>query len=341
MLLSTSNSNERIPEAPWAKIWSVAIVTIVFSVLIWNISWSLRGAYPAPKDTPQFWQQHRNVIKPNDKNVHILIGSSRILAGIDQDVFREELNVSPVQLGVNGLSSYSTLEHFANDVNFRGTIIAEISELGFSKEEYKERGLNLWTNFNERKYSWSAYIYHKQHFFSYVIATPNLGETIPEMLRNTFSSDGLKRNVNMQSDRSTPYYRKFIDKGRNLSIKKRNIREIQDLETDDQNYQEIFLESINKMEEFVIKINARGGKVIFVKFPISGELKIEDKKAFPREKFWNVFARQTAARTINFEDYPSLAKFTCIDGSHLAAEDMTEFTKNLIHIIYKSDFDSK
>ncbi|MDQ6764482.1 MAG: hypothetical protein M3Z22_00035, partial [Verrucomicrobiota bacterium] len=80
----------------------------------------------------------------------------------------------------------------------------------------------------------------------------------------------------------------------------------------------------------VEKLRARGGKVVFIRFPVSGPLKEHEDKLTPRAKTWDPLLQQTAAPGIYFEDFPELASFSCPEWSHLSAGDSVEFTKRLV-----------
>jgi hypothetical protein len=79
----------------------------------------------------------------------------------------------------------------------------------------------------------------------------------------------------------------------------------------------------------VEKLRARGGKIVFVRLPVSGGLKQLENQTTPRAKTWEPLLQQTTASGIHFEDYPDLASFTCPEWSHLSAGDSVEFTKRL------------
>ena len=96
----------------------------------------------------------------------------------------------------------------------------------------------------------------------------------------------------------------------------------------------VFWEGIQKLEDLVTKIQTRGGKVIFVRFPTSGNCWQMDEEYLPKAKYWDVFAAHTRARTIHFKDYPSLSAFECPDCSHLDYRDAILFTKALVAILY-------
>ena len=81
------------------------------------------------------------------------------------------------------------------------------------------------------------------------------------------------------------------------------------------------------------KIEARGGRVIFVRCPSTGELREIEKSMWPRVDFWNRLLTQTGVPGIYFEDYPELSGFTCPEWSHLSAADAVIFTDALIPIV--------
>ena len=78
------------------------------------------------------------------------------------------------------------------------------------------------------------------------------------------------------------------------------------------------------------KLRARGGRIVFIRFPMSGELKKLESQATPRVGPWDRIIRETGAPGIYFEDYPELASFDCPEWSHLSASDSVEFTKRLV-----------
>jgi hypothetical protein len=80
----------------------------------------------------------------------------------------------------------------------------------------------------------------------------------------------------------------------------------------------------------VQKLRARGGKIVFVRFPYSGELKKLEDRETPRAGIWSRLIKDTRAPGIYYEDYPELREFNCPESSHLSAGDSVEFSKRLI-----------
>ena len=67
----------------------------------------------------------------------------------------------------------------------------------------------------------------------------------------------------------------------------------------------------------VEKLRARGGKIVFVRLPVSGELKALEDRITPRSQIWDRVIKDTGAPGIYFEDFPELSGFNCPEWSHL------------------------
>ena len=86
----------------------------------------------------------------------------------------------------------------------------------------------------------------------------------------------------------------------------------------------------------VQKLRSRGGKIVFVRFPFTGELKQLEDRATPRAGPWNRIIKETGAPGIYFEDYPELAGFECPESSHLSGPDSVKFTQLLVPHLQKA-----
>jgi hypothetical protein len=101
---------------------------------------------------------------------------------------------------------------------------------------------------------------------------------------------------------------------------------------------DVFMEQMGKAVETrfrdtvaaVNKLRSRGGKIVFVRFPHSGELKKLEDRLSPREKTWDPLIKSTGAPGIYYSDFPELSGFNCPEWSHLSAGDSVEFTKRLV-----------
>jgi len=80
----------------------------------------------------------------------------------------------------------------------------------------------------------------------------------------------------------------------------------------------------------VEKIRSRGGRIVFVRFPHTGEMKELEDRVTPREKTWDPLLKMTGAPGIYYSDFPDLSGFNCPEWSHLSADDSVEFSRRLV-----------
>jgi hypothetical protein len=83
----------------------------------------------------------------------------------------------------------------------------------------------------------------------------------------------------------------------------------------------------------VNKIKARGGAVSFIRTPSSGGYYQGESMAFPRDKFWDRLLKETDCGGIHFKDFPAIANFVCPEFSHLKRPDAVIFTKHFFELL--------
>ena len=89
---------------------------------------------------------------------------------------------------------------------------------------------------------------------------------------------------------------------------------------------------IGSIKDDVERIRARGGRVVFVRFPSTGPLRELELEMWPREAYWDRLIRETGAPGIHFEDHSELMEFECPEWSHLTRSDAVSFTRRLAAI---------
>ena len=58
-----------------------------------------------------------------------------------------------------------------------------------------------------------------------------------------------------------------------------------------------------------------------------------DERAFPRELYWDAYARVAPATMIEFRDDPAFADFVLPDSSHIDGVDVARFTAALARVL--------
>ena len=92
---------------------------------------------------------------------------------------------------------------------------------------------------------------------------------------------------------------------------------------------------VNYVDALVRRIQARGGKVVFVCFPIGGKLWEINERSYPKKDYWDFLASHASGTWIHFSDYPTLSAYNLPDWSHLDADGRSKFTKALTDILLK------
>ncbi len=87
-------------------------------------------------------------------------------------------------------------------------------------------------------------------------------------------------------------------------------------------------------------IRNRGGDVVFIRLPSSGDYRPREARLQPRAEYWDRLLRDTESVGIHFEDHNELQGFRIPEWSHLHSDDVKKFTIALIPIINQKLLDS-
>ena len=343
---SISNFERPIPDLPWLRLALVAGLVTAVATVAWEIRARAAGYAPTLNDTADLWAQRRAAVRSDSV---VIIGDSRPLFDLDLDELEHGLGSRPVQLALVGSCAYPILADLAADEKFHGTVIASLVPLmwlapGGPLIERSEKALKryrTWTPAQRASHQLGMLLEEHVAFLKEEDLTlamllnklpiPNRPGTGGPALPPYFQTMDRDRRTRMfdrcaqpgpLQDRvkygwlplftppPPPSYvpREAFLKGMGAAIEKR------------------FADTAAAVK----KIQARGGKVVFVRFPMSGELKKHEDKLTPRAGPWSRIIRETGAPGIYFEDYPELASFDCPEWSHLSAPDSVEFTKRLV-----------
>jgi len=344
---STSNFERPIPNLPWRQL----VLTVAVLVTIATVAWELRvrawGYGPTLNDTPDLWAQRRALLKPDSL---VIIGDSRAWFDLDLDELEHGLGQRPLQLAMPGSCAYPVLADLVADENFHGTILCSLlpaiwlapagppienSEKAlkrFRKATVSQRaGHHLGMLLEERL----AFLKQDDLTLGALLAkvpVPNRANAmIPPLLPPYFASVDRERRARMTDLCAQPgplqdrikfgWAPLFTPPPPPTFVPK-----------------EAFLAGMNQAVEgrfkdtaaAVKKLQARGGKIVFIRFPMTADLKELETRATPRAGPWTRIINESGAPGIYFEDYPELASFDCPEWSHLSAPDSVEFSKRLV-----------
>jgi hypothetical protein len=336
-----------IPPLPWRGIAVAVLLMVTAATFAWEIRARALGYAPTLNDTEDLWAQVRRRVQPESL---VIVGDSRPLFDLDLDELEKGLGKRPVQLALPGSCAYPVLADLVNDEKFHGTIICSIVPGMFFAPggpllETPEKALKRY-----RSQTIAQRISHHLGMF--------LEENIAFLKQEDLTLDILLKKLpipnrpNAQVPPTLPPYFQTVDQERRVRMTEQCARPGELQRRMQQIWlplftpppppsyvpKEAFMESMGKAVEArfrdtvtaVEKLRARGGKIVFVRFPHSGELKALEDRLSPRAQTWEPLLKSTNAPGIYYEDFPELSGFTCPEWSHLSAGDSVEFTKRLV-----------
>jgi len=338
-----------IPQIPWRGITVVVVLVVIAAASAWEFYCRSIGYGPTLNDNEDLWTMTRQRVEPESV---VIIGDSRGWYDLDLDELQKGLGKRPVQLAMGGGCGYPVLADLANDKAFHGTIICSfVPRLFFAPPGTPpmERGEKAVRRSHTQTPAQRA---------SQYLAMP-LEEHVAFLKQEELTLDDLLKRLPIRNrpgalipPRGPPYFG-TLDRERRARMIEECARPGSELQ---KRIQQIWLPLFTpppppsyiptdvfmaKMKDAiekrfgdtiaaVEKLRARGGKVVFVRLPVSGGLKALEDRTTLRGQTWDPLLQGTGAPGIYFEDFPELAGFNCPEWSHLSAGDSVEFSKRLV-----------
>lgn len=343
---SISSSNDRLPDGPWGRTWLLAVLLAIALAAGVESYWRSQGQRaPMVVDDKDNWSLQREQVSTGDRQAVALLGMSRIQLGFATQVFRDRFpNYALGNLCVEGLAPFATLRDLANDESFQGVVVIEITEPGVMKglwenqQPYVDYFHSNW-RFDKRIVRSTANVI-QSHL---VMVNPSL--CIRELLTKAIEGKWPVPNYLVtHADRSrladfskADMMRLWMFLGdiilgdryaRRDRPSKAAVPASADTTVADSMAQ--WLEDVAAFDQQVKAIQSRGGKVVFVRYPISGATRFGIDLAFPRQQYWDTFAKNISAIAIHCDDVPGLRGYPTPDWSHLGEADAHRFTAALL-----------
>jgi len=329
----------------------LAVVLLGLFVFCWETYWRSKGFVATFNDDKALWAvKRKEVYQPVDKAT-VFIGSSRIKFDLDIPTWRNITGEDAVQLALVGTSPRLLLNDLANDENFKGKLVVDVTEILFFSEQP---------------------MFHK----SAVEATEFYKKQTPSEQISSRINMALESKFAFLEERRFSLNTLFDD----LELKNRPgvmawpafPKGFEWTNYDRQTYMpDIFLSDTNEINKVtaiwamlgnnpappidgemlkavfeevktaVDKIRARGGKVIFVRTPSSGPFWMGEQMGYPREKYWDAMIRFAGVEGLHFKDDPQTAEMICPEWSHLSPKGAVDYTHHLVRLLKEKNWFAK
>lgn len=333
---SSSEPSAALPRLNWRVFWMlIAVFTILCLISLELVSRSL-GFVPVRRDSYNFWAAERDLAAGAGADTIALLGASWTQTDIDLETIQDLFpHYRFVQLGVRARSPLPTLVDLAEDPEFQGTVICGLAAFTFSVNKNSQTTHRLFYDTYWREQRWLRLPYLKfvaslEENVTLFHRSGLLRQSLPRLIRGkpiyaTAFVIESNRNWRFRSDASE---RAVIEQ---LSVSRRaGMFEPTESRTETFDY-------LSRVEEAVKTIQSRGGKVVFVRWPSSGDRRAREEHHWPKSDYWDPFVQMTSAATLHYEDYPSLKGFTLLDESHIVDRDAPEFTRALANILIEKE----
>jgi hypothetical protein len=338
-----------IPQIPWRGITVVVVVVVIAAACAWEFYCRSIGYGPTLNDNEDLWTMTRRRVEPESI---VIIGDSRGWFDLDLDELQKGLGKRPVQLAMGGGCGYPVLADLADDKTFHGTIICSfVPRIFFAPPGTPpmERGEKAVRRSQTQTPAQRASQYLAMPLEEHVAFLKQEELTLDDLLKRL----PIPNRPYAQVHPRLPPYFGTVDRERRARMIEDCARPGSKLASMIQQIwiplftppppptyipKEEFAKTMgqainqrfNDVAAAVQKLQARGGKVVFVRFPYSGDLKKLEDRETPRIGIWDRVLRDTGAPGIHYEDFRDLADFNCPEWSHLSAGDSVEFSKRLI-----------
>jgi len=320
---------DRVPALAGYKSFAVCLIgTVVFGMLLLEGLWRSLGFSPSVSDDEILWSQARQQVEAAGPETLLILGRSRIHQGFVPEYFQAEAEDNTyIQLALGGVHPLATLRDVAERSDFSGTVLVSCSEASFMPELWEQQA--DYVDFYHREMGpWKGLIRGLrtalESRMTLLLPDVMLQRIGPELLRGSVPRQFLW----MARDRTqiVDYHRVDLETftANQLAVIRQNVEDYRALPG-----YETWVEHLPEMNRWVAQIQARGGQVVFLRMPTSGEYLATENEYFSREKFWDVLAENTPAATIHFEDVPVIRDMICAEGTHLHREDAIRFTEVL------------
>lgn len=329
----------------FVKAGLLAVLLVSATLTSWEIYLRSQGRGISYDDGGSLWSDKRKQVYESKDQATVFIGSSRIKYDLDIPTWQNLTGDHAIQLANVGSSPRTVLDNLAEDKDFKGKLVIDVTEfLFFTQAPYVDK-----TPVENLEYYKKETPAQKFSFAVNRLIESNLMFIDKEefSLNALLAGTGIPKRENVYEfpdfpagftpvtfDRQSYMTNQLVNDTNALNQIKMVWGMFGKMAGEMPPITDAAIDGVTaSVKAACDKIRARGGQVIFVRTPSSGPLLAMERMAFPRERFWNKMLAATGCQGIHFEDYPAVATFECPELSHLSVPQAVSFTKTLVAIL--------
>jgi hypothetical protein len=328
---SISSSDARLPAERWGRVWGAALLLVAVLLGGWEGALREEGVVPSVASRQSVWIASRVRVRPAST---VAAGTSRLLAGLDPDVWAAATGEAPpIQLSVLGGSSIRLLEHLAASPEFHGLVVADIVPIyTFDTDSLPALLVDRNTDAYTRALKSPADLIEAY-----------LRTRVPGMLafrRQEFSPDEIAKGLlhgampgvpalEVRADGYAPLHYRAVGAVPNADrvMQPETFSHLRASLPDSA----AFARQLGRLAKAVAAIKARGGAVVLIYMPGCGGRGVIEERLFPKSRYWDSVVVMPGVVTLDLEEYPGFGELACFDGSHLDSDDARKVTGWIAH----------
>ena len=332
-----------VPPIRLGLAWLIGTLLFFAAFILWETHWRAFGAEPTIRNSDGLWAMQRRRIDNGEGEKTVLIGASRILFDVQLPVWERLSGERPIQLAVEGTTPLPILEDLAEDPDFTGRLLIDVSpDVFFSGFAYRGGILKYYKNETlSQRFSQRVSMILLEPFLSFYepdFALFAILKRLPWPARPGVSNFLDVRRLSVQdADRNTRMWEKLEHDAGYRELAKTIWAQSFDVPlpgiSGPEDLQRVIKEQIDKVSAAVAKLRARGIDPVFVRPPSDGPYYEVENRDFPRAPTWDVLLARTGSRGIHFENYAQLQGYWLPEWSHLSASEADRFTAALYPIL--------
>lgn len=307
--------------------WALALALAV--VLAWALERKTRagGQRPSVVDDAFLWSLTRREVDDDPRTV-VFLGASRMALGYSPAAFAEAApGWRGLQLSISDYLPLGVLEDLAGDEAFRGVVVLDLIESDIADalllpdaRAHVATARELW-----RAPGALANRYLASHAQAQLALLAIGGRRVVSSLvgRRRWPAPNW-----VAVDRARSSYADY-QLGDAASLHAKAARRLAGFPPgiSPQAWQAIVDRDV---EPLIQRVQARGGKVLVIRPPVSGGLAAKLDELYPRAQYWDAWAARSQAVVLHYRDLPAMANLTCPDEMHLDQRDQATFTRALV-----------
>jgi len=326
MPLFISSSESRY----WVLVALLAIAVWALGVGSYDLYLRKQGHESTVVDSQQLWAQERSRVY--GPKALVFAGASRTLYGIDLTTVGSMLpDTKPVMLALNGRYPIATLRALAEDEQFIGTLMLDVDARGLSRYNWDAQ-LDANDYFKEEwTPNWAIHRWLLNCLQAdWVVLNPRLG---PLTLAKSWITDAPLPFVG--HDSLSAHREGYLDfqQANTAGLAEMFRVDLQaELERHPPEPPAKWLAALSPVVNWVKRIQARNGRVIFIVPPVSGHQATYVEAAYPRALYWQQFIDEYELMGWHYQDAQDLFdEITLPDSSHVDASQKPVYTERLIN----------